>query len=106
MAPFEKHIFICINERSADNPKGSCSRSGGGELHTRFKKALYERGFKGRFRANKSGCLDACEHGCTVVVYPDNVWYGHVTVDDVDEIIDEHLLAGKPVQRLLAKFDK
>ena len=52
-------------------------------------------------RANAAGCLDACERGVSVVVYPDNVWYGGVTVNDVAEIIEDHLMGGRPVQRLL-----
>ena len=64
-----------------------------------FKKALAERGVK-RVRANKSGCLDQCEHGPTVVVYPDAVWYGGVTEADIAEIIESHLIGGVPVERL------
>jgi (2Fe-2S) ferredoxin len=52
-------------------------------------------------RANKSGCLDQCEHGPTVVIYPEAVWYGSVTEDDVEEIVASHIIAGKPVQRLI-----
>ena len=52
-------------------------------------------------RANKSGCLDQCELGPTVVVYPEAVWYGHVKPEDVDEIIESHILGGQPVQRLI-----
>ena len=48
-----------------------------------------------------SGCLDQCEHGPTVVVYPDAVWYGRVTAADVDEIIESHIVNGKPVERLM-----
>ena len=51
-------------------------------------------------RANQSGCLDQCEHGPNVVVYPDAVWDGHVTEADVDEIIESHIVGGKPVERL------
>jgi len=51
-------------------------------------------------RANKSGCLDQCEIGPTVVVYPEAVWYGHVQPEDVDEIIDSHIIGGRPVERL------
>ena len=51
-------------------------------------------------RANKSGCLDQCEHGPTVVVYPDAVWYGRVTEADIDEIIERHIIGGEPVARL------
>lgn len=60
---------------------------------------------KGRIRANKAGCLDQCELGVSVVVYPDGVWYGRVTLEDVNEIIESHLIAGKPVERLRVPDD-
>jgi (2Fe-2S) ferredoxin len=69
-------------------------------LQKAFKKALAERGISRRMRANKAGCLDQCEKGPTVVVYPDNVWYGKVTEADVTEIVEEHLIGGRPVERL------
>jgi (2Fe-2S) ferredoxin len=61
---------------------------------------------KQEIRANTSGCLDACEFGASVVIYPEQVWYGRVTVDDVEEIIDSHILNNKPVERLLIKHPK
>jgi (2Fe-2S) ferredoxin len=57
-------------------------------------------GLAGRVRINKSGCLDQCEHGPMVVVYPDAVWYGGVRPEDAAEIVNEHLVAGRPVERL------
>ena len=51
-------------------------------------------------RSNHSGCLDQCEHGPTVVVYPEAIWYGFVTLNDVEEIIESHIIGGKPVERL------
>ncbi len=101
MPHFEKHVFICTNLRGETDPKGSCARKGSEHVRERFKKELSERGLKGRMRANAAGCLDACEHGCSVVVYPEQVWYGKVTPDDVPEIIEQHLIGGKPVERLL-----
>jgi (2Fe-2S) ferredoxin len=100
---FDKHIFICTNRRDESNPKGSCAAKGSEAIKDRFKKALHERGLKGKMRANAAGCLDQCEHGCTVVVYPEQVWYGHVTVDDVDEIVEKHLVGDVPVERLRLK---
>jgi len=100
VAPFEQHLFICTNQRPADHARGSCAPDGDDGLQKAFKKALAERGLTRRIRANKSGCLDQCEHGPTVVVYPDGVWYGGVTTADVAEIIDRHLLQGDPVARL------
>ena len=102
MAKFEKHIFICTNQRPDGNPRGCCNPSGDTELQSVFKAKLKQRGISNsKVRANKAGCLDQCEAGPTVVVYPDAVWYGGVTPADVDEIIDSHIIGGRPVERLL-----
>jgi len=99
----ERHVFICTNRREAGNPKGSCAEKGGEAIRDAFKQQLHERGLKGRMRANAAGCLDQCARGATVVVYPEQVWYGGVTPDDVSEIIEKHLLGGVPVDRLRMK---
>ena len=57
-------------------------------------------GLGAKIRINKAGCLDQCEHGPTVVVYPEAVWYGHVRTEDAEEIVTEHLVGGRPVERL------
>jgi (2Fe-2S) ferredoxin len=101
MPKFEKHIFICGNQRPPGNPRGSCDPEGHAELQLAFKQKLAVLGLKGKVRANQSGCLDQCEHGPTVVVYPEAVWYGHVTQSDVDEILESHVVGGKPVERLV-----
>ena len=100
MKPYKRHVLICTNERPEHDPKGSCARRGGNEVREKFKLVFKERGLKGTYRANASGCLDQCKSGCTVVVYPDAVWYGGVTVADVDEIVEKHVLGGEPVARL------
>lgn len=100
MPKFERHLFVCTNKRESDHPRGCCDPEASGDLHRLFKIALAKRGIKGTVRANKAGCLDQCEHGPTVVVYPEAVWYGGVTKADVDEIIDKHILGGEPVERL------
>ena len=79
--------------------------TGQAKLQRLFKQKLAERGLKGRVRANQSGCLDQCEHGPNIVVYPEAVWYGRVTEADVDEIIDSHIVGGKPVERLVLAPD-
>ncbi len=106
MAKFQRHIFTCINVRPADNPKGCCAQRGGAEVASELKRRLYERGHKRVVRANKAYCLDQCARGVTMVVYPDEVWYGGVTVDDLDEIIEEHIENGRPVTRLVIPHDE
>ena len=96
----ERHVFICTNRREPGNPKGCCADKGADEVRDTFKKLVHERGMKGRVRANAAGCLDQCARGVTVVVYPEQVWYGGVTADDVSEIVDSHLVGGVPVDRL------
>ena len=101
MAKFQRHVFVCTNERGADDPRGCCKARDSEAVVEAFKTKLYARGLKRVVRPNKAGCLDQCAQGCTVVVYPDAVWYGHVTPADVDEIIESHIIGGKPVQRLV-----
>ena len=101
MPSFQRHVFVCINERPADHPKGSCKAKCGVELRDKLKDALAARGIAKTVRANNAGCLDQCEHGATVVVYPEQVWYGGVTVEDIPELIEKHLVGGEVVERLL-----
>ena len=100
---FERHVFICTNRRDPGNPKGCCAEKGSEAVRDEFKRILHEHGVKGRIRANAAGCLDQCARGVTVVVYPEQVWYGGVKVEDVDEIVKRHLLGGVPVDRLSMK---
>jgi (2Fe-2S) ferredoxin len=101
MPSFQRHVFVCINERPADHPKGCCKAKGGIEVRDKLKSELTARGISKIIRANNAGCLDQCEYGVSVVVYPEQVWYGHVTVDDIPELIDKHLVGGEVVERLL-----
>lgn len=101
MPSFQRHVFVCINERPADDPKGCCKAKGGVEVRDRLKSELKARGISKLVRANNAGCLDQCAQGVTVVVYPEQVWYGHVTVDDIPEIVDKHLVGGEAVERLM-----
>ena len=96
----ERHVFICTNQREPGNPKGCCADKGADEVRDAFKKLVHQHGMKGRVRANAAGCLDQCARGVTVVVYPEQVWYGGVTAADVPEIVESHLVGGVPVERL------
>lgn len=100
MGNFERHVFICTNHREPGSARPCCTTDGKGELHALLKQKVDAAGLKARVRANKAGCLDQCEHGPTVVVYPEQVWYGGVQPGDLDEIVREHLIGGRPVERL------
>jgi (2Fe-2S) ferredoxin len=100
---FERHVFICVNRRDPGNPKGSCAEKGSEAVRDEFKRQLHERGIKGRIRANAAGCLDQCPRGAAVVIYPEQVWYGGVTAEDVSEIVERHIFGGVPVERLRMK---
>jgi (2Fe-2S) ferredoxin len=106
MPHYEKHVFICTNRREPGNPKGCCAEKGSEAIRETFKRILHEKGLKGRMRANAAGCLDQCAYGPTVVVYPEQVWYTVPTPADAEEIIEQHLIGGKPVERLLLKTAK
>jgi (2Fe-2S) ferredoxin len=101
MPSLQRHVFVCVNERAPGNPKGCCKDKGAEAVRDELKKRLHERGLKGAVRANNAGCLDQCAAGVTVVVYPEQVWYGHVTVADVPELIDRHIIGGEFVERLM-----
>ena len=94
------HVFVCLNERPPGHPRGCCKSKGSEEILKAFKSEVATAGLAAEVRAQKAGCLDTCEYGVSVVVYPDNVWYGHVSMSDVHEIVSSHLVGGKPVQRL------
>lgn len=101
----EKHIFICLNSRPPGHPKGSCTLSGAQDLLTEFAEQLEARNLKGRFRLTRTSCLGPCELGPIVLVYPESIMYGGVSVDDVSDIIDDHMLRGRPVERLRVPAD-
>tara|TARA_B100000214_G_C23906490_1_gene599125 strand:- start:235 stop:594 length:360 start_codon:yes stop_codon:yes gene_type:complete len=99
---YQKHIFICINERPKDSPRGDCKRCGGMEIRMKFVQLINQYGLKGKVRANKAGCLDVCELGAAVVIYPDNIWYTEIKVEDVEEIFITSVIGNKIVNRLHA----
>lgn len=100
MPAFDRHVFVCCNQREPGNPRGCCSDKQAAALRERLKDAVAKAGLKPRVRINQAGCLDQCEHGPTMVVYPEAVWYGFVKIEDVDEIVASHLLEGRPLERL------
>lgn len=104
MSRFERHIFVCENERAPDNPKGSCAAKGALEVRLTIKKLMDQHGLKGRMRCNTAGCLDACAFGVAVVIYPESVWYTVANVQEAEELFHEHVLGGRVVERLRMKL--
>lgn len=99
---YTKHIFICVNERPEDSPKGSCFHCGGMDVRLKFVELIHNHGLKGTVRANKSGCLDVCEMDTGVVIYPANIWYTGVKEEDAEEIFNTSILGDGKVERLAA----
>ena len=101
MSYFSRHIFFCLNQR--DQGEDSCANHGAKAGFDRCKSRIKEAGLSGpgQVRVNKAGCLDRCAGGPVAVVYPEAVWYTFVDNDDIDEIVDSHLVHGKVVERLL-----
>ena len=97
---FEKHFFCCINKRPESNPKGCCSLKDSEKLQIELKKKIKDLKLNKKIRINKSGCLDRCELGPVMVIYPEGVWYSFKNSVDIDEILNSHLLNNKVVERL------
>lgn len=97
---YQHHVFICTNVR--DDGRACCAERGAqrAQEHAKRRIKALELNGQGKVRINKSGCLDRCEEGPVLVIYPEGVWYTYVDEQDIDEIIDSHLVAGKVVERL------
>ena len=106
MPAFTHHIFICINQREPGSGRGCCNPDGSEALRSAFKKEVERRGLKPLVRANSAGCLDQCELGPTVVIYPQAIWYGGVRVEDVPRIVEETIVHGRVLDDLLIPAEK
>jgi len=101
MSYYARHVFFCCNQREpGDRP--CCADKGAQAMRDYAKKRVKELGLagEGKVRINQAGCLDRCEEGPCVVVYPEGVWYTYVDRHDIDEIVEQHLKEGRIVDRL------
>jgi (2Fe-2S) ferredoxin len=94
-------MFVCGNVRPVGHPRGCCDPQGQQALREAFKKELKKAGLGALVRANHAGCLEQCEHGPTVVIYPQGIWYGKVALDDVPRIVSRTLKGGEILNDLL-----
>jgi (2Fe-2S) ferredoxin len=102
---FRAHVFVCCNRRPDGHRRGSCAARGSEDLRDYMKARVKELGLE-RVRVNQAGCLDRCEFGPTLVIYPEGVWYSPKTRDDVDEILREHLVGeGRATRLMLTEKD-
>jgi (2Fe-2S) ferredoxin len=102
---YGRHIFFCLNERK--NGEDACANHDAQAGFDHCKSRIKQAGLSGpgKVRVNKAGCLDRCAGGPVAVVYPEAVWYSFVDKEDIDEIVDSHLVNGQVVERLLLPPD-
>lgn len=103
MSFYTHHVFFCTNQR--EDGKACCARLGAQALRDYAKQRCKALGLHGpgQVRINSAGCLDRCDKGPVIVIYPEETWYTYVDREDIDEIIDSHLLKGQVVERLRVK---
>lgn len=102
---YRSHVFCCTNERPPGHKRGCCAAKGAVKLRDYMKARAKEMGLKD-VRINSAGCLDRCELGPTVVIYPEGVWYRYDSPADVDEILTTHVRDGGRVERLMLMPDR
>jgi len=102
---YRSHVFFCTNQRPAGHERGCCASKGSEKLRNYMKRRAKEMNLAG-VRINGAGCLDRCELGPCIVIYPEGVWYAPKTEADCDEILTQHLQQGKRVERLMLPAEK
>lgn len=99
MSLYSPHIFCCTNRRPDDHPRGSCGAKNAEALRQYLRDKLKDAGFDNA-RANVAGCLDQCENGPVLVIYPEGIWYRAASTEDIDRIVEQHLRNGQIVTDL------
>jgi len=97
---YAAHIFVCCNRRPDGHPRGSCAAKGSEKLRDYMKVRAKELGLS-RVRVNMAGCLDRCEHGPCVVIYPEDVWYRVTSTADIDAVLEVHVVRGERLPDLM-----
>ncbi len=97
---FQHHVFVCTNRRPDGHVRGSCAARGSEKLRDYMKATAKALGLQS-IRINTAGCLDRCERGPCIVIYPEGIWYRVDTPADVDRVLQEHVQAGGRVRDLM-----
>ncbi|VVD86271.1 Ferredoxin, 2Fe-2S [Pandoraea soli] len=100
---YQHHVFFCLNQREPGADRPSCANCNAQAMQEYAKAKVKQLGLAGpgKVRVNKAGCLDRCEQGPVVVIYPEGTWYTYIDESDIDEIVEKHLAQGEIVERLL-----
>ena len=101
MQYYKYHIFFCVNQRTDGRP--CCQDRNAASMREYMKKRVKQENLAGRggVRVNQAGCLDRCDLGPVMVVYPGGVWYSYLDEEDIDDILEQHIKGGKAVKRLM-----
>jgi (2Fe-2S) ferredoxin len=103
---YSAHVFCCTNRRPDGHKRGSCAARGSEQLRNYMKAQAKEMGLEPNIRINSAGCLERCELGPAMVIYPEGVWYTYQTKEDIDEILQTHVVGGGRVERLMLLPDQ
>ena len=99
------HIMVCTNQRPPGHPRGSCGENGAAQVFEKFSMGIEQKMLFGKALITNTGCMGPCSMGTVVVVYPEGVWYIKVKPEDVEEILESHVIGGKKVDRLAMPDD-
>jgi (2Fe-2S) ferredoxin len=100
MSYYRYHVFFCVNKR--EDGSACCANHDAQAMRDYAKERVKALGLAGpgKVRVNQAGCLDRCAQGPCIVIYPEGTWYTYVDREDIDEIIERHLIGGEVVERL------
>ncbi len=103
MSYYSKHVFFCTNDR--EDGSAYCQRFNARQMRKYVKNRCKELGIhgEGQLRINSAGCLGRCNEGPVIVIYPEETWYTYVDEEDLDDIIEQHLVKGEQIKRLMLK---
>lgn len=99
---YKKHVFVCTNQKL--NGKACCGEERGTEILLKMKEIAREKGIQGEIRIQRAGCLDACSQGPAMVIYPEGTYYGNLSLDDLKEIVEKHLIGNETIESLELKY--